>query len=180
VEGAAVLANAAGADPARSAAFDAAGIDTAVRAAARRALDDPGVCVVEQALAAAALGATALHDLTEGGLAGGLHELARASGLTVRVDARAVDWFAPGVAVCRALGADPWATLSSGSVLAAFAPDRAAGAVERLTAAGHRRAVIGTLTHPADAGNGHSRVVDLEGRPILEPERDEVARLSAG
>ncbi len=66
------------------------------------------------------LGAIALHDPTEGGLAAGLHELAHASGVRIRIDRKAVLWFEPGVAVCRALGADPWATLASGTLLAAF------------------------------------------------------------
>ena len=71
VEGAAVLA--------AEARAQLEGVDPAVLAAAARALDDPGVCVVEAALAAADLGATALHDPTEGGIAAGLHELAAAA-----------------------------------------------------------------------------------------------------
>jgi hydrogenase expression/formation protein HypE len=82
VEGAAVLAT--------EAAARLGGLDTAVRRAAAAALDDPGVSVVEAALAAGDLGASALHDPTEGGLAAGLHELAAAAGVAVRVDRSAV------------------------------------------------------------------------------------------
>ena len=60
-----------------------------------------------------------MHDPTEGGIASGLHELALAAGAAVRVDRSQVAWFDPGVEICRALGADPWATLASGSLLAA-------------------------------------------------------------
>jgi hydrogenase expression/formation protein HypE len=61
-----------------------------------------------------------MHDPTEGGIAAGPHELASASGVGLVVDRRPVLWFYPGTAVCDALGADPWATLASGSLLAAF------------------------------------------------------------
>lgn len=139
-------------------------------AAARNALDRPGISVVEPALLAAELGATALHDATEGGLAAGLHELAHASGVRIRIDRQAVRWFDPGIQVCRVLGADPWSTLASGSLLAAFPPDRAESALRALRARGHQAATIGT----AEPGSG---VHDTAGHPIPWPERDEVARL---
>ncbi len=100
-------------------------VPEAVLAAARRALHDPGISVVEAALRAADLGATALHDPTEGGLSAGLHELAEASGVALCVDASAVLWFEPGVALCDAVGADPWGVLASGTLLAAFPADSA-------------------------------------------------------
>jgi hydrogenase expression/formation protein HypE len=162
VEGAAVLAV--------EAAARLGGVDQAMLHAAARAFDNPGVCVVEAALLAAELGATALHDLTEGGMAAGLHELARAAGVSIRVDTAAIRWFPPGVAVCRALGADPWATLASGAVLAAFAPDDAANAVDTLAERGHPASTIGVV----EPGGG---VRDLAGRRIAWPNRDEVARL---
>src|SRR5207237_576557 len=60
----------------------------------------------------------ALHDPTEGGLASGLHELATAAPVALRIDRSQVCWFEPDVAVCAALGVDPWATIASGSLLA--------------------------------------------------------------
>jgi hydrogenase expression/formation protein HypE len=162
VEGAAVLA--------RAFADRLAAVEPALRTAAEGALESPGVSVVEPALAAARLGATALHDPTEGGLASGLHELAEASGVALRVRPERVLWFAPGLAICRALGADPWATLASGSLLAAFPPDRAAEAVTALEAEGHEVRVIGE----AAPGRG---VAGPDGSPLPLPARDEVARL---
>jgi hydrogenase maturation factor len=53
---------------------------------ARAAIETPGISVVEPALASAELGATALHDPTEGGLATGLSELAEASRVRLRID----------------------------------------------------------------------------------------------
>jgi hydrogenase maturation factor len=148
-------------------------IDPDIVRAAARALDVPGISVVEAALAAAALGASALHDPTEGGIASGLHEMAAASGVALRVHGDRVLWFEPGIAVCRALGADPWSTLASGTLIAAFGPDEAGSAVASLSERGHHAAVVGV----AEVGAG---VSDSEGRVIEWPPRDEVARILSG
>ena len=138
--------------------------------AARGAIEDPGLSIVEAALEATRLGAHALHDPTEGGLATGLCELAQASGLALVVEPEAVLWFEPGVAVCEALGADPWGTLASGTLLAAFAPDVSAGALRALESAGFRVADIGH----AEPGTG---VRTPDGRPIPRFDADEVVRV---
>jgi hydrogenase maturation factor len=162
VEGAAVLA------AEHHAALGA--LDASVVRAAADAIDEPGISVVEAALAAAELGATSLHDPTEGGLAAGLHELAARSEVSVLVEPEHVIWFGPGVTVCAALGADPWATLASGSVIATFPASGADMAVGELNGHDHRAAVIGAVA----AGNG---VFDSNGVSIPNPRRDEVARL---
>lgn len=165
IEGAAVLA--------REAADRLLGLDPAVLGEALGALDRPGISVVEPALLAAELGADAMHDPTEGGLAAGLHELADASRVLLRVDVGAVRWFQPGLAVCRALSADPLATLASGALLASFPADRARAAVQALA---HHGFVVSEIGH-AEEGSG---VWDSEDRRVPWPERDEVARLLAG
>jgi hydrogenase expression/formation protein HypE len=139
---------------------------------AREALEKPGISVIEPALLATSLGATALHDPTEGGLAGGLHEMAAAAGHRIVVDPDAVLWFTPGLALCEALGADPWATLASGTLLATFPAPAAAEAVSAFAGAGYRASVIGRV----ETGEG---VADADGAPLAWPERDEVARLLA-
>ncbi len=162
VEGAAVLAHEAGARLGSVAAE--------LLARARGALRDPGISVVEAALRAADLGATALHDPTEGGLSAGLHELAEASGLALRVDGEAVLWFEPGRAVCAALGADPWGVLASGTLLAAFAADRADHACATLAGEGYAvRAIARALR-----GAGVHR---KDGSPLPRYERDEISRV---
>lgn len=165
VEGAAVLA--------AEAAQRLPGIDPATLRAAEKATEVPGISIVDAALAAAELGATALHDPTEGGLAAALHELATAAGVGLRVDRRRVLWFEPGLVLCRALGADPWATLASGSLLAVFDPADATVAAEALVAQGHAVAEIAT----AESGR---EVVDTEGQSISWPQRDEANRLLDG
>ena len=163
VAGAAVFAA-----EARDAAL-AGGAGAAAVEAAVAALDRPGISVVGPALAAADLGATAMHDPTEGGLAAGLHELAAASDVRLTLRGADILWFEPGLALCRALGADPWATLASGSLLATFPADLAGRAVEELRALGPVASPIGAV----EAGTG----VVADGRPLAWPARDEVARV---
>ena len=145
-------------------------LDLIVLEQARAGRHRPGLSIVEPALIAANLGAHSLHDPTEGGLAAGLHEMARASGVRLRVDRTAVIWYQPALAVCRALKANPWATLASGTLLAAFAPSDAEEARAELASHGYRTSIIGQ----AEPGTG---IVDAEDRPIQLPARDEVARI---
>jgi hydrogenase maturation factor len=162
IEGAAVLA--------REAGERLVGLERAVVESARAALDDPGISVVEAALLSTELGVKALHDPTEGGLAMGLHEMAAAAGAGIRIDRESALWFAPGLAVCQALDADPWSTLASGTLLAVFDSADVEQALSAFAAEGHPAVRIGTAE--AEAG-----VRDSEGRPMPWTERDEVARL---
>jgi hydrogenase expression/formation protein HypE len=138
--------------------------------AAEGALRSPGISVVAAAVLATRLGTTAMHDPTEGGLAGGLQEMAAASGTRLEVDREQVLWWEPAVALCRAVAADPWATLASGTLLAAFEPSASPGAIDAFSAAGLEAAII------ARAGDG-TGVVDTSGEPIPWPECDEVTRV---
>jgi hydrogenase expression/formation protein HypE len=127
---------------------------------------------VEPALLAARLGATSLHDPTEGGLAAGRQEVALASGVRLEIDPTVVLWFEPGCAVCKALGADPWSTLASGSLLATFPVAIAREALAALRGQGYPATAIGTTA----VGTG---VHDLSGHPLRSSRRDEVARVLA-
>ena len=139
---------------------------------ARKGLDEPGISVVDPALRAADLGATSLHDPTEGGLSTGLHELAEASGVALRVDASAILWFGPGLAICDELGADPWGVMASGTLLAAFPPELSEPAEKALKRAGYAVARIAR----AERGKG----VHLgANRPLVRYEQDELSRLLA-
>jgi hydrogenase expression/formation protein HypE len=145
-------------------------LEPALVAIARSALEQPGISVVEPAILATSLGATALHDPTEGGLAAGLYEMASAAGHRIVVEPSSVIWFPPGLAVCEALGANPWSTLASGTLLATFPPGAVDSALAAFVGAGHEAAIIGRV----EAGNG----VETEGgEAIPYADRDEVARL---
>ena len=165
VEGAAVLANEAGAA--------AGSVPPGLWRAARNTLDDPGISVIAAALDAAALGARALHDPTEGGLSAGLYEMAEAAGLALKIDPQAVLWFEPGTALCATMGADPWGALASGALLAAFPAERAEAACRALGKDGYLAA---TIAH-AEPGAG---VRFQDGQALQRFPRDEVLRVLGG
>jgi hydrogenase expression/formation protein HypE len=139
---------------------------------ARNAVTHPGISVVDAALRATELGAHALHDPTEGGLSAGLHELAAASGLGLRVDRDALLWFEPGIALCAAVGADPLGTLASGTLLVSLPADRSRAVRDDLRSRGWPAAEI-AQTEEGDA------VRDTTGAPLLRYERDELSRVFA-
>jgi hydrogenase expression/formation protein HypE len=145
-------------------------VDPVLLGAAHGALDNPGISVVSVALLATRLGATAMHDPTEGGLAAGLHEMAAASGVRLRVDRSRVLWWGPAIALCQAVGADPWATLASGTLLAAFDPSTVPNVERAFSARKYEANVIAV----AEPGSG---VIDIGADPIPWPERDELSRV---
>jgi hydrogenase expression/formation protein HypE len=77
------------------------------------------ISVVPEGLAAARLGATAMHDATEGGVLGAVWEMAEASHCGFQLDADSVPIRHETLVVCAALGADPLRLISSGALLIA-------------------------------------------------------------
>lgn len=164
VEGAAVLAH-----EMKGALGD---VDPAVLRQAAGAIQNPGISVVAPALLAATLGVTAMHDPTEGGLSAGLHEMAEASGVALRIDRDAALWYEPGIALCEAVGADPWGMLASGTLLAAFPATLAAQAVREFAGKGYAVSRIAQ----AEAGMG---AAFTDGTALRRYEQDELSRVLA-
>ena len=80
--------------------------------------------VAPEALAAATCGGiTALHDVTEGGVGEALHELAVASGLTIRTRREDIPVLSETLAICSDLGLDPLGLIGSGSLLVGCDPE---------------------------------------------------------
>ena len=157
----------------------AGGVSAETIAAARRFLFDPGISVVSDARIALAAGAVhAMHDPTEGGLSGGLYELAAASGLGLEIDSDAIPILPETREICGALDLDPLGLIASGSLLAAVPPDAAPATIAALTAAGIPAAIIGSAT---DAHAGVA-LTAADGATIPFPtfERDEIARYFDG
>jgi len=130
------------------------------------------ISVLPEGRAAAAAGARAMHDVTEGGVLGAAYEMAVASGIGVRLDADRVPVLPETRAICAHLGADPLGLIGSGALLIATSdPSRAAAAVE---AAGVPVAAIGEFT-------AEGRRVCRGGRaePLVPPTRDELWRVLA-
>jgi hydrogenase expression/formation protein HypE len=75
--------------------------------------------VVSDALRAAELGVTAMHDPTEGGVLGALWEMAEASGVGFRVAAESIPVRPATRLICGALDVDPLRLIASGALLIA-------------------------------------------------------------
>jgi hydrogenase expression/formation protein HypE len=90
----------------------------------------PGISVVPEALLAARLGATAMHDPTEGGVAAGLYEMASASRRRFVVDLDSIPVLPETARLCARFGLRPLGLIGSGALLLTI-PAPAAPALQR-------------------------------------------------
>jgi len=113
-----------------------------------------------------------MRDPTRGGLATVAHEIARLSGLAVRLDAAAIPVRDPVAAVCEMLGYDPLYLACEGRVVTVVAPEDAEAALAAVRSAqgGAEAAIIGGLRP------GPAEVVletDLGGERLIEELEDD-------
>ena len=89
-----------------------------------------------------------MHDATEGGIWGGLYELAEAAGLGVRVEKEKIV-VAEGIEeICGYFGIDPYASISEGTLIIICRPHKADAVVGALTAKGIPSSIVGEMTPP--------------------------------
>ncbi|WP_394739623.1 AIR synthase family protein [Natronococcus roseus] len=119
--------------------------------------------------------ATAMHDPTEGGVAAGLLELARASGVRLAVDRDAVPIRPETETLCTAADVDPLRIFGSGALLATVPPDALDDCLAELESAGLEAAAIGTVEEagPSD-DEGDEFALELGSETITEPIEDDL------
>ncbi|MBN2503287.1 MAG: AIR synthase family protein [Anaerolineales bacterium] len=134
----------------------------------------PGISVLKDAQIAVQHGrVTAMHDPTENGLAGGLWELAIASGHTLVIDPTAIPIPALSGKICAHFKLDPLATIASGALLLACHPADASSIIQGLVDQGINCVTIGTI----EKGNPEVWQQTEAGRILLpRPVRDEITR----
>ncbi|HPW18197.1 MAG TPA: AIR synthase family protein [Candidatus Aminicenantes bacterium] len=104
------------------------------------------ITVVEDALtAAAAGGVTAMHDATEGGVMGGLYEIAAASRVGMEIDEALFVYPDAVRMVCDAFGIDPVRSIAEGSLLVTARPGRSAAVLARLRRKRIAASVVGRV-----------------------------------
>jgi len=104
------------------------------------------VSVVKEALTLAEAGlATSMHDPTEGGLMGGLTEIAYASKKTIEVWEDSVPVAEETRIICESLGIDVLKLISSGVLVATVPWDRADEALRLLQSKGIKASIIGKV-----------------------------------
>ncbi len=104
------------------------------------------ISVVKDALTAFKTGAvSAMHDPTEGGVAGGLHELADAADVGLNVYEENLLVPEQTRKICSHFGVDPLQLISSGALLIVAKPDKAKEIVDSLTKTGVKASIIGEV-----------------------------------
>jgi hydrogenase maturation factor len=130
--------------------------------------------IPEARLAARCPGTSAMHDVTEGGIATALEELGAAGGCRLRVDLDRIPVFPETRALCRLLDLNPLGLIGSGSLLICCRPAHAGRLEADLMRAGIQVARIGEVAGKGAGVQGFKR-----GRPARWPRFavDEIARL---
>jgi len=115
-----------------------------------------------------------MHDPTEGGLASGLYELAKAGGVGLRVWREKVPILEETRYLSEILGFDPFALIASGSLLVVASAESAPKLLRAYSRRNVTAAIIGEVK---EAAEGIQWVEDGRTKPLRVPERDEIARL---
>jgi hydrogenase expression/formation protein HypE len=102
--------------------------------------------VADALLAMDSGGVTAMHDATEGGVIGGLFEIASASEVGMEIHEAAFVYPDEVRMVCEAFEIDPIAAIAEGSLLITVRPNRSNSIVHKLRAAGIDASIVGMVT----------------------------------
>jgi hydrogenase maturation factor len=124
------------------------------------------VSVLKEARAAVSVsGVTAMHDVTEGGLATAVRELAIAGGRTIRVEYDTIPMYGETLAICEAFGLDPLGLIGSGSLLVCCKKEQAGDCKRAIEAAGVEVTRIGEVGAEAGENSAETdrRSKDAEG-----------------
>lgn len=131
------------------------------------------ISVVDDALTAFKFGGvSAMHDPTEGGLAGGLHEVADASGTGFKVYEEKITFGRETLEICRFFGVNPLSLISSGALLIMAEPEKAGGILDRLRERDVGASIIGNVLKD----RGRRVIVRKDGseEALIRPMSDEL------
>ena len=151
----------------------AAGVTAAEIDEARAFLDRIGI-LEEAHIAGSFDGVTALHDVTEGGLATAVRELGAAGGRRLRLHMERIPVYPQTERFCSVLGLDPLGLIGSGSLLITCSPADAGPLTEAIAAAGIEVTEIGEVLGRGEGIDAFREGVRGEW-PLFD--RDEVSRL---
>ena len=127
---------------------------------------DQYLSVLPESRIAVEHGATAMHDVTEGGIFGALWELGEASGVGLDIDLKSIPVKQETIEVCEFFGINPYELISSGAML--IATDDGNGLVRKLVDAGITSAIIGKSNSSNDR-----RIISGDEVRFLEPPKSD-------
>ena len=124
------------------------------------------ISVVDDALIAFKCGGVdAMHDPTEGGILGGIHEMADASRLGVKIYQEKIPIAKETLKICSFFEIDPLQLISSGALLIAERKGKSQEIVEKLRARGINASIIGEFVE-----NEEIRIlIDRDGKELQLP-----------
>jgi len=117
-------------------------------------------------------GVTSMHDVTEGGLLGGVWELAEAAGKGIEINLLSVPVLEETRKVCEVLGLDPFRLIGSGSLLFTAQPAAAPAIEAELSSSSVRFSKIGVIS--GDASRRLCKGLDGKTFEIGPPSSDEL------
>ena len=129
------------------------------------------ISVVPEAMIAGGIGATSMHDVTEGGIFGALWEIGAAAKVGMEVFLDKILLKQETVEICEFYDINPYMLISSGCLL--IITDRANLMVDKLKEAGIAAAVIGRIT----SGNDRIIIYGDERRYLEPPKSDELYKV---
>ena len=118
--------------------------------------------VIPEAATAIRSGVSAMHDVTEGGIFGGLWELAESAGVGLEIDLKRIPVKQETIEICEFFGINPYELISGGAML--MITDNGFDLVRALEQDGIAAAVIGKTMD-----NNDRVVINEEERRFLEP-----------
>lgn len=129
------------------------------------------ISVLKEAKIAATMGATSMHDITEGGVFGALWELGVASSVGIEVDINKIPIKQETIELCELYHINPYKLISSGSMLIVI--DDGDELVKELKKSGISARVIGKVTKGKDriVVNGEDR------KYLIPPKSDELYKI---
>jgi hydrogenase expression/formation protein HypE len=133
------------------------------------------VSVIPEAVILGEAGASAMHDVTRGGLLETLLEMASLSEVGIRIDQEKIPMPAVGVRFAEAFGFDPLRMISSGTLVAAVSQQKLGVVGEALVEAGIRFADVGMVAEGQGVHVGQAG--EVRDYADVQPEADELARM---
>jgi hydrogenase maturation factor len=167
VEGTAIIAREFG-DRLKSLGMNDSEIDTG-----RRFLANISI-ITEAQIAAESDKTSAMHDVTEGGLATALEELSLAGGHRIKINMDTIPVYAQTGKICQLLDIDPLGLIGSGSLLVCCREAACDNLMAAISKAGIDVTCIGEVLHP-----GRGVTAEKNSQPVPWPqfETDEITRL---
>lgn len=141
----------------------------------RNFLYRPGISVLAEAQIATAVAKVhSMHDPTEGGLATGLHEIAKAAHVGMVIYKERIPVLRESRILCEHFGLDPLGAIASGSLVITLSPRYTGRVVRALQRKGIRAAVIGKVV---DKKKGLKIIEEGTARPLPIFEQDEITKI---